>query len=365
MGVGINELHVFCDESGNTGANFLDPDQPVYVLAGWGVKFDDLLSAAAVVESCRSKYGIAGELRAKKLLRTQKGCKVAADLIGNLIALRCVPIFTIVEKRYAVAAKIVDTYLDYVYNPAAPTIVGIDALACSELANLICDIPEDLLRRFAVAYRKLDISELKAVASELRTVRETQIPKEILLAIPRVVPKLSEIVSAEAAFRSSQPNNALGSLNFPIFVNMLILVESLAERANTMAKLHHDELKEFEQGFRSIFDAYRSAKTTGEIKLTNGVTIPQSLQHISELVMVESHSNSLIQAADILAGLLSEISVSAIKHTEPSQPLKEIARIIYPLVLFTDHQFGPQFAALLASNSFFLDVATSLYAETQ
>lgn len=358
----MNELHVFCDESGNTGSNFLDPDQPVYVLAGWGVKFDDLLLASAEVDSCHNRCGIRGELHTKKLLKTQKGCKASADLIGNLFALPCLPIFTIVEKRYAVAAKIVDTYLDYIYNPEAPKIVGFNALACSELANLFCDIPEDLLRRFAVAYRMLDISKLEAVALELGAIKDTEIPKEILLAIPRVVPKLPEIVSAEAAFRTSQPNNVFGSLNFPIFVNMLCLVESLAERINTIATLHHDGIKEFEQGFRVIFDAYQSSKTTGEIRLTNGAIIPYSLQHISELVMTDSHSSSLIQAAHVLAGLLSEISISALRHTETSQPLKEIARVIYPFVFFNNPL---RFGALLASNSFILDVATLLYPEAQ
>jgi hypothetical protein len=362
LDVTTNELHVFCDESGNTGSNFLDADQPVYVLAGWGVKFDGLLSASALVESSRSRYGIRGELRAKNLLKTQTGCKAAADLIDKLSAHRCFPIFTIVEKRYAVAAKIVDTYLNYVYNPQAPKIVGFDAVACQELADLFCDIPEDLLRRFAAAYRTLDILELKAVAFELGTIKGTKIPRGILRAIPGAVPKLSEIVGVEAKFRSAQPNNAFGSLNFPVFVNMLCLVELLAERINTRATVHHDRIVEFEQGFRWIFDAYRSSKETGKIKLTSGVTIPLSLQHISELVMAESHSNSLIQAADILAGVLSEVSVSAIKHTETSQPLKEIASKIYSLVLFDG---PPRFGALLASYSFLPDVATSLKPATR
>jgi hypothetical protein len=362
LGVITNELPVFCDESGNTGSNFLDADQPVYVLAGWGVKFDGLLSASALVESCRSRYGIRGELRAKNLLKTRAGCKAAADLIDKLSPHPCFPIFTIVEKRYAVAAKIVDTYLHYAYNPEAPKIVGFDAVACQELADLFCGIPEDLLRRFAAAYRTLDILELKAVAFELGTIKGTKIPRDILRAIPGVVPKLSEIVGVEAGFRSSQPNNAIGSLNFPVFVNMLCLVESLAERANTRATVHHDRIVEFEQCFQWIFDAYRSSKGAGKIKLTSGVTIPLSLQHINELVMAESHSNSLIQAADILAGVLSQVSVSAIKHTETSQPLKEIASKIYSLVRFDDPL---RFGALLASNSFFPDVAKSLYPNAQ
>ncbi|WP_440604609.1 DUF3800 domain-containing protein [Bacillus sp. GB_SG_008] len=29
---------IYCDESGNSGGNYLDPQQPFYILAGWFVE---------------------------------------------------------------------------------------------------------------------------------------------------------------------------------------------------------------------------------------------------------------------------------------------------------------------------------------
>lgn len=30
-------MDFYCDESGNSGGNYLDPQQPVFVLAGWSI----------------------------------------------------------------------------------------------------------------------------------------------------------------------------------------------------------------------------------------------------------------------------------------------------------------------------------------
>ena len=41
----VNNAHAYCDESGNTGANLLDPIQPLFVVGGWFV-LDNLKEAA-------------------------------------------------------------------------------------------------------------------------------------------------------------------------------------------------------------------------------------------------------------------------------------------------------------------------------
>jgi len=357
----MNELHVFCDESGNTGANFVDPEQPVYVLAGWGAASDAVDGASSCVESSRFRHRIQGELRAKRLFKSQKGCRATAELMTSLGARGCFPLFTIVEKRYAVAAKMVDTYLDHEFNPEAPRLAFTDALGRSELANTLCSLPDATLRRFGAAYRALDVRELEAVAVELGGLQATGVPPEILRAVPGVVPRLPQIAAYEREFRGSQPKDALASLNFPIFMSMLYMVELLARRLSVKAKIYHDSISQFEEAFKSVFVAFGQRREAGQTRLTSGVAIPHAFTHVSEVSILESHEHPLIQAADMLAGLLCEASVCAVRRTQLAQPLAEAAKTIFPLVLFTDDGVGPQFAGLLASNAFLVDIAQLLY----
>lgn len=41
----VNNAHAYCDESGNTGANLVDANQPLLVVGGWLV-IDGLRKAA-------------------------------------------------------------------------------------------------------------------------------------------------------------------------------------------------------------------------------------------------------------------------------------------------------------------------------
>ncbi len=277
-----------------------------------------------------------------------------ANVIKIMFTLGCVPVFTIVEKRYALAAKIVEIYLNNVYNPIAYAILHRDALICTEIANYLCAMPQTLLQKFSTAYRALDISELESLAIEFTNRNAEGNHNEILSLIPNIVPELSKVILAEQEARNSQPNSVIESLNFPIFIETLILLELIARGSNTRITLYHDKTSEYEVGFNWAYDNYRSFTTEQDQTLTNLATIPSSLEHIKEISMLESNESLLIQAADILAGLFRSVSVSALKNEDFCPILSEVAAPIYPLV-FSPHftSLGaPQFGAQLASDSF-------------
>ena len=67
----------------------------------------------------------------------------------------CVPVYVVAEKRYCVAAKIVETFLDPPFNPLLKTPFISDTISKQEIANTLYDgLPEDVLNGFAAAYRR-------------------------------------------------------------------------------------------------------------------------------------------------------------------------------------------------------------------
>lgn len=361
----MKKLHAFCDESGNTGSNYLDSSQPIYVHACWVVPDTNLVLASTKVAQYKSQLQETEQLRSKKLLKSQKGCAITSNVIRDLLGLGCLPIYTIVEKRYAIAALIVDTYLDRDFNPLAPAEIKRDFIFASELANLFCQLPKDTLHRFAIAYRTLDITELTSITHELSNLRKTSIPQTILRSIPGILPKLTERIAFEKDFRDSLPNNVYSSLNIRIFCNILYSVERFAEIIDSEAIVYHDSSAEFGQGFKEMFTLLKSTDLLQTVKLerNHNFPVPNSLRYISQLNMVDSQDTSLIQAADILAGLLSNISTSALNHRKIKQELIEVSRII---IFFTaigkpfDHLAGG-----LVSDSFLNALGDLLYHENR
>jgi hypothetical protein len=68
------EWILYCDESGNTGKNFGDPVQPVFIEAGWRVQRQDLSAITKSLQELERNYGYSNrEVKGAKLVKTVKG----------------------------------------------------------------------------------------------------------------------------------------------------------------------------------------------------------------------------------------------------------------------------------------------------
>jgi hypothetical protein len=100
---------VFCDESGFTGENLWQSEQPYFVYSAVAISEEE---AAEVVESTRRAFAIrARELHAAQILKRANGRKVLRSVLEKIAPLSSVAIF---NKRYALAGKM----FEYLIEPA-------------------------------------------------------------------------------------------------------------------------------------------------------------------------------------------------------------------------------------------------------
>lgn len=100
---------VFCDESGFTGENLWQEDQPYFVYAAVSVTDGE---ASAIVESVRREFSIqASELHAAQLIKRSNGRRAVMSVVESLVARSSVVIF---HKRYSLAGKM----FEYLVEPA-------------------------------------------------------------------------------------------------------------------------------------------------------------------------------------------------------------------------------------------------------
>jgi len=107
----VNNAHAYCDESGNTGANLLDPNQPLLVVGGWLVN-DGLIEAAEQIvrENIELIAPLDNELHGIRLLRNEAGTRGILNLV-QVLQRGCGAICQIVEKRVLLVNHVFDIFL--------------------------------------------------------------------------------------------------------------------------------------------------------------------------------------------------------------------------------------------------------------
>lgn len=100
--------HVYFDESGFTGPNLMDDNQPYFIYAGVAISPDEaetMTKSAATTLRCSVE-----ELKAGELLKSSRGRKVVVDVVGQLIDRTY---YTMADKKYALCGK----FFEYVFEP--------------------------------------------------------------------------------------------------------------------------------------------------------------------------------------------------------------------------------------------------------
>ncbi len=339
------DVIVYCDESGNTGPNYLDPAQPFYVLAGWSVPVQKMADVAAAVEVCRQAHCPGDELKSKGLLNRPKGVQAAVDLFAQLGQLHCVPIYVAAEKRFCVAGKIVETFMDPLYNDRVRNPFIPDVVTKQEIANNLYDhLPADVFDGFAQAYRRPSGDAFRRSLTAMARATEEGISRELAASLEGCRPYLDEIAKLEAD--TSILGNVQQTLNMPALVSFMMMVEVLGRwNLIQVRKIVHDEHARYEESYQKIFEIHRNAGE-GFYRLPNGANIVWPLRHIGGFEIAQSHKNPLLPAADMLAGAVRALLCKA--HAEDATTDEEVrlSEFILPALLMDD----PKVGWLIASN---------------
>ena len=295
---------VYCDESGNSGPNLIDEHKPCYVLAGVLSPSADDGWLGTILDALRRDHHVEGtEFKGSRLLERAKGWRLLGDLLQAMGQQGGLPVYQIVEKRYAIAAKVVETYLDPLYNNRVQNDFLFDLDRKQDLAEAIHGLPLAALHDFSrslPSFREAAalLSSLDALCSALRAAGRTDI--SILLAGARRV--TDEIARLERLTDEGEiPGSGMATLNFPIFTAFLYQVEHIGRVSRSRRiNIIHDESKEFAPTFQWWFSRLRRAAPS-TFRFSNGSWFSLPLQILRSFKTVPSHTSPGVQAADLIA----------------------------------------------------------------
>ncbi|MEW4566154.1 DUF3800 domain-containing protein [Bremerella sp. JC770] len=327
---------IYCDESGNDGPHYLNRDTQFFVLAGWITPENSIVNATVALEMLRRKYSSdAPELKFKTF---KKRPWLVCDTILKLGKLGLVPTYVLAEKRFCVAGKIVETFLDPYYNDRLPTKFSVDLRTKQELANTFYDrLSDDTLSSFAEAYRAPTQENLTEALTNIAHHCLESVNAEVSQLIEGSLPRLADIAAAEVAAVETW-GKAMGTLNFPCLISFLMIIEELGtKKFFETARIVHDEQGPYQDAYARAFEQFRNSSDDDDRVILEGMNIPYgTLRTIQELEFQRSVDQPLVQAADLLAGSIANLSNALINGQTLREQEIRLGGLIFPPLLFPD-----------------------------
>jgi hypothetical protein len=237
------------------------------------------------------------------------------------------PVFVVAEKRFCIAAKIVETFLDPVDNPAAYWIpTGADDLR-KEICEVLLEIlPPTVFSAFSEAYAEPSEEGFRCVAKSAAFACDVMGHFRLRDTFSSGIEQMPKIAMGERNVVMGSGRRSAASINLFSFVAFMCEADALIEMTiRSPVRVVHDESLEFEAAFRFAHGLFvGSAALFGPYTLQSGRSPRLGVQYVTELRMDRSDLVPGLQGADALASLVRELGI----NENPDQNYRETGTLI-------------------------------------
>lgn len=190
------------------------------------------------------------EIKSSKLVKSPKGRDTLLKLIKLAISFNLTPVYCIVEKRFAIAARMVDELLDPEYNKLVSYEITYDERDISkyDLAIMFYGLPDDIINDFAKSYSEHDISGIINCVNRMVTYFESNQYSSLAKIVKNSLKCINENPSFFDDDNDSQifshkidKEKAVQSANWFTFYTLLDILDKIATKKNIVISITHDE----------------------------------------------------------------------------------------------------------------------------
>ncbi|MGN7311472.1 DUF3800 domain-containing protein [Alkalicoccobacillus gibsonii] len=346
---------IYCDESGNTGTNYLDNDQPFYVLSGWLIERNLSYKAKDTIQSLlKNNYPQAAELKGAKLLKSNKGISFCHEVIKSLGQNQAFPFFVITEKKYLLAAKLVESFFDPEYNRRIHSQFLFDKDLRKKIAELFYFHCDEALEKYLIFSKDPKIELIEEAYRSLEESLNKAGFDQIVYALRGIEDNLSEILDEEETTRDTYKKAAMKAPNFPVFVYFLQLIEKFSRNSEIKKiRMFHDNIHQFNVAYPDIHALLSKNKNQDVFTFSDGTKMVFSTSSINTFKMNDSKESPLIQGADIYSSVINNILIKISKGEELVGDLKEIHELLIASFKVSVNNYGDEgFCGYIGSELF-------------
>ena len=289
---------LYCDESGNTGPNYLDAGQPFYVSAGVLVKSENIAKLNDACSRIFDRQGVAQ--KGTDLMNSNRGLANLVEFFNLLHDVPIFPFFMVFEKKLAFAGRILDFYCDPRSNQNAKWLPMTAKEERKRIANsLSLSLDDETINMFATAYKNTErgcnIRFLERLcASQAVAVAHERLKETIETALNNI----DNILSHETMNLKNATHKLWSSLNLPAYKHMAVKADEFIDDKGKMSIIHH-QIKDYDELIKEITIELRI--NTPDMNTDGGLTIRQCLKNFENFSSGDVVQYPGIRAADCLA----------------------------------------------------------------
>lgn len=296
-------MFIFVDETGNTGDNIFDENQPYFLTAALATRTNFDITYKQRVQSIAHRQGVE-QLHATHLDHSNLD-QIGPYIYEILKTSDARILISIVEKKYLLACKMVDTIFDSGENLAVPWhVYNIRQLRLILVFKLYYIVNEEIVREFwdCLMDKKIDrarkrfqnvCDKISSNVDALPDARSRTIFSEALDWAKQHPEEIYFHPSGKLARLSHMPN-VIG------FINLLDSIEKQSNLWNRRVKLiKHDRQTQFEKSLEFWHERFKNASS-------DPLYLPGGEKHVLQKVMgsqfqiSSAHGSPGIQIADIV-----------------------------------------------------------------
>ncbi len=283
-------MKLFLDESGNTGSDWLNPDQPYFVYGGWLIPDAQCVGAREIIKTV-FWFSKAKELKSKDILSGKR--RYFFEMVELLIdEAHALPVFVVADKSYMVAAKIVETFFDYAHNPHVNEYLTQKSNLKKALADFVSQ-DDDLLCKFGKILNKsaFNLTSMKDIRDKLATHFFDNDLGEVGDSISQLSDlDLTMMMDEYSDALSADISKAMSALTAPLLMQIIIDIDKSKYCFKEDIEIYADKLI----GYSGVFDEIETICQRKKL-----------VKNIKKIYFCNSLNDSLIQASDLLSGYVA------------------------------------------------------------
>jgi hypothetical protein len=300
------EYNYYIDESGNTGTDWFNFDQPYFVYGGWLIPKDKTNEVEKYLKGLLSKTQ-APELKSKNFYKRKYAMSDFYDIYFKMInEYSALPVLGITNKKFMIAAKIVETFFDGVYNPFVNGYLSYPVEVKKALASCIYQ-DNKILEDFSKIIKKCDAS-----INEMNNINQQLVNFFVSNGLTMVAETLTGLSDENfndmiGEFRTVSKDGKRKSfltLTISGLVDLLRNIEFYCASKNVNVEVIHDELHGYRDSFNELESIFLRDQEPRVFEINNFCFL-SNYPHIKSIEMINSKSDLMLQVTDLLCGFIS------------------------------------------------------------
>lgn len=324
-------MKTYIDEAGNTGNDLSEKNQLFFILSAISIDKKKLDTITDVLhrEFEENKEKEETEIKAKSWSKAPKKRNALQKIIEKLCEEFCDIVICVLEKRYMIAAKIVDYFFDGAHNNTNNFDWVNNKSLKIETANYYYDkIPEERIDFLWEAIRNINKEELNKVLNYIIKITD----KPQYLSILKNV-RIDDVYEADKSLNEmhGQLDISQGISNSPNYTSFFTLGNIISQNClkyNFNTELIFDSELQCNRAFEYLFKIFSKSKK--DIRINEETIIYSWKDRITKFEAKNGKSEPLLQLADILSSSVNQLMLKI--HKNETNYTKFDAFIMYILM---------------------------------